>query len=90
MQIGVLGSGVVGQTLATGFLKHGHQVMMGTRDPQKEAEQVQKWRLQNPEASVGTFAEAAKFGDFLVLAVLGRAADNVVHSPARRTLPAKL
>ncbi len=34
MKFGVIGSGVVGQTLAAGFLKHGHSVAIGTRDPQ--------------------------------------------------------
>ena len=35
MKIGIIGSGIVGQVLAAGFLKHGHQAMLGTRDPQK-------------------------------------------------------
>ena len=34
MKIGVIGSGVVGRTLAAGFLKHGHEVAIGTRDPE--------------------------------------------------------
>jgi len=76
MKVGVLGSGVVGRTLGAGFLKHGHAVMMGTRDPKGEA--VQKWVTQNLGASAGTFAEAAKFGELLVLAVLGRIADHVI------------
>ena len=35
MKVGIIGSGVVGQTLAAGFVKHGHQVEIGTRDPAK-------------------------------------------------------
>ncbi len=35
MKVGIIGSGVVGQTLAEGFLKHGHEVMLGTRDPKR-------------------------------------------------------
>jgi phosphoglycerate dehydrogenase-like enzyme len=35
MKVGILGTGDVGQTLAEGFLQHGHQVMMGTRHPEK-------------------------------------------------------
>jgi len=38
MRAGVLGSGVVAKTLAAGFLKHGHEVMVGTRTPDKLAE----------------------------------------------------
>ena len=36
MRIGVLGSGIVGQTLAAGAIKHGHAVMLGTRDPKSK------------------------------------------------------
>src|SRR5208337_480976 len=35
MKVGVIGSGVVAQTLGAGFLKHGHEVAMGTREPAK-------------------------------------------------------
>jgi predicted dinucleotide-binding enzyme len=41
MKVGVLGSGSVGQVLGTGFTAHGHQVMMGTRNP--KAEPVLSW-----------------------------------------------
>ena len=35
MKVGVLGSGDVAKSLAGGFIKHGHQVMLGTRDAGK-------------------------------------------------------
>lgn len=74
--IGVLGSGDVGEALANGFLKHGHDVMRGSRDPGKLAE----WKAQaGPTASVGTFAETAKFGQILALAVKGSAAEAVIR-----------
>lgn len=76
MKVGVLGSGTVGQTLAAGFVKHGHQVMMGTRNP--NGEEIKKWLTKNPKVSAGTFADTAKFGDLLVLAVLGLAAEEVI------------
>src|SRR5215510_3697284 len=70
-KIGVLGSGEVGEALADGFLKHGHAVMRGSREPQKLAE----WKSgAGAQAQVGTFAEAAKFGEIVVLAVKGSAA----------------
>jgi predicted dinucleotide-binding enzyme len=73
--IAVLGSGVVGQTLANGYLKHGYAVMRGSREPQKLAD----WRASaGPNASIGTFAEAARFGEHVVLAVKGDAAEAVV------------
>ncbi len=71
MRIGVLGSGVVGQTLADGFLKHGHEVMRGSREPEKLA----GWRAgAGAAARTGTMPEAARFGELVVLAVKGTAA----------------
>ena len=76
MKVGVLGSGTVGQTLGAGFLKHAHQVMLGTRDPKKP--DVQKWVQDTPEAIAGTFEETARFGELIVLATLGRVVENVI------------
>jgi predicted dinucleotide-binding enzyme len=74
--IGILGSGDVGEALANGFLKHGHEVMRGSRDPGKLA----NWKAKTgPNASVGTFAETAKFGQILALAVKGSAAEAVIR-----------
>ena len=70
MNVGMLGSGIVAQTLAGGFLKHGHAVLLGSRDPGKLAE----WQRGNPKARLGSGADAAAFGELLVLAVKGDAA----------------
>ena len=70
-KIGVIGSGTVGQTLATGFLKHGFEVMVGSRDLTKLAD----WKSGAGEGgSIGSFAEAAQFGDVIVLSTKGTAA----------------
>ena len=74
MKVGIIGSGVVGQTLAAGFLKHGHQVEIGTRDPAK----LKDWSAKNPGAAVKSFAEAAAFGDVVVLAVGGEVAQQAL------------
>ena len=74
-KIAVLGSGVVGQTLADGFLKHGYDVKRGSREPAKLAEWKEK---AGARAATGTFAEAAAFGEIVVLAVKGAAAESVV------------
>jgi predicted dinucleotide-binding enzyme len=75
MKVGILGSGVVGQTLGAGFIKHGHEVMIGTRDVSKLAE----WKEQNGElASLGSFEDAAKFSDVIVLAVKGNIAKDAL------------
>jgi 8-hydroxy-5-deazaflavin:NADPH oxidoreductase len=74
-RIAVLGSGVVGERLASGFLKHGYEVMRGSREPAKLAD----WKQgAGGRAATGTFAEAARFGDVVVLAVKGTAAESVI------------
>jgi predicted dinucleotide-binding enzyme len=75
VKIGVLGSGAVAKTLATGFLKHGHAVKVGSRDPSKLAE----WKAGNAGGETGTFAEAASFGDVLILAVKGAVAAEALR-----------
>jgi predicted dinucleotide-binding enzyme len=70
MNIGIIGSGQVAKALAAGFLKHGHAVMVGTRDPSKLA----TWAAESTGAKVGSVADAAKFGESVVLAVKGTAA----------------
>ncbi|HEY8972925.1 MAG TPA: NAD(P)-binding domain-containing protein [Burkholderiaceae bacterium] len=70
MKIGIIGSGVVAQTLAAGFIKHGHQVTLGTRDVSKLAD----FAVKTPGARVAGSAEAAAFGEVVVLAVKGSAA----------------
>src|SRR5579884_1150864 len=74
-KVGVIGSGMVGETLADGFLKHGYEVMRASREPAKLAD----WKKKaGANATTGTFAEAAKFGDCVVLAVKGGAAEEAV------------
>jgi len=86
MKIGVLGSGDVAKALGDGFVKHGHQVTLGTRDAKKLAD----WAKSNPGARVGSFAEAAKFAEVIVLAVKGTAAAEVLKSAGDSNLANKL
>lgn len=85
MKVGVLGSGDVAKTLAGGFLKHGHNVMMGTRTPAKLAE----WTKQNPKGSAGSFADAARFGELIVLAVKGKVAAEALRLAGAENLTGK-
>lgn len=79
MKIGILGSGQVGQTLGSGFAAHGHDVMIGTREPERA--ELRKWRkAAKGKASIGTLAEAAAHGDLLVLACHGTAALDVIDA----------
>lgn len=76
MKVGILGSGMVGRVLGAGFIKHGHQVTLGTRDSDKQ--DLQQWIRETPGAKLGRFEEAAKFGELIVLATLGRVVDSVI------------
>jgi len=85
VKVGVLGSGDVAKVLASGFLKHGHEVMMGTRTNAKLAE----WQKQNPKGKVGHFPDAAKFGELIVLAVKGNAAAEALLAAGSKNLDGK-
>jgi hypothetical protein len=85
MKVGVLGSGEVAKTLGSGFLKHGHEVLMGTRTASKLAD----WAKQNPRGRVGSFAEAAGFGDLVVLAVKGTTALEALRAAGAANLAGK-
>jgi hypothetical protein len=85
MKIGVLGSGVVAQVLAAGFLKHGHAVMVGTRDTAKLAD----WKAKNPGAQVGSFSDTAAFGEVVVLAVKGTVAADALRAAGAAHLAGK-
>ena len=86
MKVGILGSGDVAKVLAGGFVKHGHEVMMGTRSPGKLAD----WARQNPKARVGGFEDAAKFGELAVLAVKGAAAADALRAAGAHALAGKI
>jgi 8-hydroxy-5-deazaflavin:NADPH oxidoreductase len=85
MKVGVIGSGTVGQTLAAGFVKHGHEAMIGTREPAKLAD----WAKANPKAKVGSLSETAAFGDVVVLAVKGSIAADALHAAGTKNLEGK-
>lgn len=85
MKIGVLGSGDVGRELASGLLKHGHEVAIGSGSPQKLA----GWAKENPEGKTGSFADAAAFGELLILAVKGSAAADVLRAAGAANLAGK-
>jgi predicted dinucleotide-binding enzyme len=76
-RVGVLGSGEVGRRLAAGFQSRSHDVMIGSRDPDKP--ELRDWLASDGSGvKAGTFAETAAHGDLLVLAVLGAAVDRVI------------
>ncbi|OGU35662.1 MAG: DNA-binding protein [Ignavibacteria bacterium GWB2_35_6b] len=86
MKIGILGSGIVGKVLAGGFIKHGHQVMIGTRDVFKLA----GWQNEVGEkGKTGSFSDAAAFGEIIVLAAKGTIAKDVLISAGAANLLGK-
>ena len=85
MKVGVLGSGDVAKTLAGGFLKHGHTVKVGSRSPAKLAD----WSGKNSGSTVGTFAEAAQFGELVVVAVKGNVAADALSLAGAKNLAGK-
>jgi 8-hydroxy-5-deazaflavin:NADPH oxidoreductase len=82
MKVGILGSGDVAKALAGGFLKHGHQVMLGTRDTAK----LKDFAAAHKGAQIGAFAETAKFGDVVVLAVKGTVALQAIEAAGAANL----
>ena len=73
-KIGIIGSGVVAKTLGTGFIKHGYDVMLGSRDISK----LEEWKNQN-SGKTGSMEEAAKHGNIIVLATKGSANEEAIN-----------
>src|SRR6185369_2549737 len=86
-KVSILGSGSVGEVLGNGFLKHGHDVLRASREPQKLAD----WKAKaGAKAQTGTLAEAGAWGEIIVLAVKGTAAEAVVEAAGVKNLAGKL
>ncbi|MBO2445925.1 NAD(P)-binding domain-containing protein [Actinomadura barringtoniae] len=67
MRVAVLGSGIVGKTLAAGFAARGHEAVMGSRTPDRA--DITDWLAgQGPTARAASLSEAAAFGELAVLA----------------------
>src|SRR5262245_22836277 len=85
MKVGILGSGDVAKALAAGFLKYGHDVVLGTRDPAK----LSDWLAQQRGAKAAGFSETAKFGELVVLAVKGNVASEALRAAGAANLAGK-
>jgi 8-hydroxy-5-deazaflavin:NADPH oxidoreductase len=86
MKIGILGSGEVAQALASGFLARGDLVMLGTRDASKLVD----WQKSNSAAHVGSFKDAAAFGELVVFATLGSAYESVIETAGKESFDGKI
>lgn len=77
MKIGIVGSGDVARSLGKGFADAGHEVMLGTRYPDKK--ELDSWKKHTGKKGfVGTTTEAADFGETVILAIAWHAAENVL------------
>ena len=86
VNVGILGSGDVGKALARGFAGAGHQVMIGSRSPEKLAD----FARETAGVSSGTFEETAKFGDVLALALLGVATEEALRLAGPKNFEGKV
>ena len=88
-KVGVLGTGVVGRRLAAGFRGRGHDVTIGSRDPDKP--ELREWLTgEGAGVDAGTFAAAAATGELVVLAVFGDAAEQVIAEAGPESFAGKV
>jgi predicted dinucleotide-binding enzyme len=78
MRIGILGSGDVGRALGSAFAACGHEVMVGSREANNP--KIREWAAKaGAHASGGTFADAARFGEVMVIATLWTGTENALR-----------
>ncbi len=89
MNIGILGTGMVGNTIGSKFIELGHNVMMGSRTANNE--KAAKWVASSgSNASQGTFADAAKFGEILLNCTSGMASLEAMKLAGAENLAGKI
>ena len=100
MNIAVLGTGTVGRTIAGKLSELGHVVVVGTRDPQATVARTESdamgnppysaWQGENPAVRLAPFAEAAAFGELVVLATSGSGALDALTRAGAENLAGKV
>jgi 8-hydroxy-5-deazaflavin:NADPH oxidoreductase len=99
MKIGIFGTGGVGRTIAAKLTGLGHEVMIGTRDPQSTLSRTEKgptgappfndWHKEHQQVRLGTYAEAAQFGELLMNATNGGSTLEVLQLAGEKDLGGK-
>ena len=85
-RVGILGSGEAAQALANKFLKHGYEVMLGTRDVRG----MRNWfNNSGDNAWVGSYEDTAHFGDLLILVVRSSSAEFILDLAGAANLHGK-
>jgi predicted dinucleotide-binding enzyme len=100
MRFGILGTGVVGKTIATRLASLDHDVMIGTRDPQETLSRTDPdqhgnppfsaWQREHPEVKLGTFGEAAAHGEMVVNATAGALSLEALKQAGEENLNGKI
>ncbi len=89
MKIGILGTGIVGQTIGTKVVQLGHQVRMGSRDANNR--KAGEWvKANDANASQGTFADAATFGEIIFNCTSGTASLDALNLAGAENLSGKI
>jgi len=89
MKIAVLGTGMVGNALATKLVNIGHEIMMGSRSANSDA--GQEWlRSVGGKAQIGTFAVAAAFGETVFDCTNGANSIAALRSAGAKNLRGKI
>lgn len=100
MNIGVLGTGVVGQTIAGKLAELGHAVLIGTRDATQTMARTEPgpygqppfsaWIKQNPDVRLGSYAEAARHGEVIFNATNGTGSLSALRQAGDANLAGKI
>lgn len=89
MRIGILGTGIVGQTIGSALVHRGHEVRLGSRTANNP--KAQDWVAAHRErASQGTFADAATFGALMFNCTSGTASLEALHAAGIGNLAGKI
>ena len=100
MRLAILGTGVVGKTMATRLAGLDHDVMVGTRDPQETLSRTEPdqygslpfsaWLQEHPEVKFGTFGEAAAHGEMVLNATAGAVSLEALEQAGEENLNSKI
>ena len=100
MNVGIFGTGNVGQTIAARFAALGHNVVIGTRDPDATMARTEPdrmgsppyrtWQAAHPAVRLATFADTASSGEILVNASSGEATLQVLEAAGEDNLNGKI
>jgi 8-hydroxy-5-deazaflavin:NADPH oxidoreductase len=100
VRLGILGTGVVDKTLAARLADLGHEVMVGTREPEETLSRTEPdqygnlpfgtWQQEHPEVKLGSFGEAAIHGEMVVNATAGTVSLEALDMAGEENLSGKV